>query len=279
MSSGLGLLRNKKQLEEISIFFTVSWLYIEKVNRLNNNQIIDDDTALVLIAPTSCVFVWNIRYQTYSMCWLRQSSCVCFGRLEIVLFQWCVVVVVVVKQSHLSSVLYNFCIDTVMETCLLQIQPMKSEAATLHWCVCECFLWSTAPDCFCPSRFFVPYRDKVCQTRLWMFSGVYKRASLLLFGQLCALCPVLSGCTSWANSSRVCIQECVCVCLLTLCEGLYSSIPHFPTTQFHAALNQYIMMMWALLHHTCQVQSRSFTKRSRLSLCKIVSWCILLHMH
>ena len=185
------------------------------------------------------------------------------------------------KQSHLSSVLYNFCIDTVMETCPRQIQPMKSEAATLHRCVCECFLWSTAPDCFCPSRFFVPYRDKVCQTRLWMFSGVCKRASLLLFGQLSALCVQFYQVAHREPTPAGCVSKsvCVCVCLLTLCEGLYSSIPHFPTTQVHAALNQYIMMMWALLQHTCQVQSRSFTKRSRLSLCKIVTWCILLHMH
>ena len=49
-----------------------------------------------------------------------------------------------------------------------------------------------------------------------------------------ALCPVLSGCTSWANSSRVCIQECVCMCVCVFAYFVWRSLFLYPSLSYNS---------------------------------------------
>lgn len=97
---------------------------------------------------------------------------------------------------------------------------MKTESATLGGWVRECFFWRTVQDCFVQvvslypaeiKSLFVPCRDKICQSTVNVSALVYKRGrDFYYLASLSSLCPALSGCTSQAKLSRVCV--CVCVC-------------------------------------------------------------------
>ncbi len=155
------------------------------------------------------------------------------------------------------------------------LPPWKQRWQHLVGWVCECFFWRTVQDCFVQvvslypaeiKSLFVPCRDKVCQSLLWMclLRCLRERERLLLFG-LTLL--TVSSFIRLHIASQAQQGVYLCVCLLTFlfksfAEAVYSSITHFPASQFHVGLVQYFMIMWLLLHHICQVQKKVFCVQS-----------------
>ena len=147
------------------------------------------------------------------------------------------------------------------------------------WSVCECDFSRTEQDCLVQVVSLYPAEIKSARVHCECVLRCV-RERVLLLGQLFSPCPALSGGTSRAKHSRVCI--CVCV-LCVRAHLLFKSflqrqfIPPSPTFQQHSAgLDnfQYVMIICcatsARCKRTCFMCCQSFTKCSKLSLCKTV---------